>query len=157
MSNIELDFIKTLFLLTTSTKAKVRSKRLVNNHIKETSNTQILAGKTTEQIKIKPTVSTKEGENNPFQSAGNMEENKIALFSKKNSKNTQFVATKLASLPLTEAAEFAENTNTTNNFITPLSTQINTSITVSTYDNIEVKIKSIPQRESFTRIIYIKT
>ena len=130
---------------------------MVNNHIKETSNTQILAGKTTEQIKIKPTVSTKEGENNPFQLAGNMEENKIALFSKKNSKNTQFVATKLASLPLTEAAEFAENTNTTNNFITPLSTQINTSITVSTYDNIEVKIKSIPQRESFTRIIYIKT
>ena len=130
---------------------------MVNNHIKETSNTQILAGKTTEQIKIKPTVSTKEGEKNPFQSAGNMEENKIALFSKKNSKNTQFVATKLTSLPLTEAAEVAENTNTTNNFVTPLSTQINTSITVSTYDNIEVKIKSIPQRESFTRIIYIKT
>ena len=130
---------------------------MVNNHIKETSNTQILAGKTTEQIKIKPTVSTKEGENNPFQLAGNMEENKIALFSKKNSKNTQFVATKLTSLPLTEAAEVAENTNTTNNFVTPLSTQINTSITVSTYDNIEVKIKSIPQRESFTRIIYIKT
>ena len=130
---------------------------MVNNHIKETSNTQILAGKTTEQIKIKPTVSIKEGETNPFQSAGNMEENKIALFSKNNSKNTQFVTTKLTSLPLTEAAEVAENTNTTNNFITPLSTQINTSITVSTYDNIEVKIKSIPQRESFTRIIYIKT
>ena len=91
---------------------------MVNNHIKETSNTQILAGKTTEQIKIKPTVSTKEGENNPFQLAGNMEENKIALFSKKNSKNTQFVATKLTSLPLTEAAEVAENTNTTNNFVT---------------------------------------
>ena len=86
MSNTELDFIKTLFLLTTSTKAKVRSKRLVNNHIKETSNTPILAGKTTEQIKIKPTVSTNEGENNPFQSAGNMEENKIALFSKKIAK-----------------------------------------------------------------------
>ena len=81
---------------------------MVNNHIKETSNTQILAGKTTEQIKIKPTVSTKEGENNTFQSAGNMEENKIALISKKENKNTQFVATKLTSLPLIETAEVAE-------------------------------------------------
>ena len=37
-----------------------------------------------------------------------MEENKIALISKKENKNTQFVAAKLTSLPLIETAEVAE-------------------------------------------------
>ena len=94
--------------LTAPTKAKVPSKKLVSNNIKETSNTKIPAEKATEPIKVKPTVCTKEGENNSFQSAGNMEENKIALISKKENKNTQFVATKLTSLPLIETAKVAE-------------------------------------------------
>ena len=86
-----------------------------------------------------------------------MEENKIALISKRENKNTQFLAAKLTSLQLIETAELAENINIANNFFTLLSTQINTSITVSKELNIEVQIKSIPQRESLTTIIDIKT
>ena len=134
MSNTELDFTKTLLSLTTPAKTKVRSENSDNSNIKVTSNTKKLAKKATELIKITQTVCTKEGENNPVESAGNTEENKIALISKKENKNTQFNATKLTSLPLTEADEVAENTNI-NNSITPLSTQINTSVTVSTEHN----------------------
>ena len=86
-----------------------------------------------------------------------MEENKIDLVSKIENKNTQFVAAKLTSLQLIETAELAENTNITNNFVTLLTTQIITSITVWKEHNIEVHIKSIPQRESLTTIIDIKT
>ena len=80
---------------------------------------------TAEPIRITQTVCTKEGENNQFESAGNTKQNKIALISKKENNNTQFVATKLTSLPLIETAEVTENTNTNNNLITPVSTQIN--------------------------------
>ena len=120
--------------------------------MKETSNTKTLAEKKTEPIKITQTVSTKEGENNLFESPGNTDENKIALISKKI-KNTEFVATKLKLLPLTETAEVAENININNNFITPLSTQIKTSITVSTEHNTESNSLPIPQKKSFIRII----
>ena len=120
--------------------------------MKETSNTKTLAEKKTEPIKITQTVSTKEGENNLFESPGNTDENKIALISKKI-KNTEFVATKLKSLPLIETAEVAENININNNFITPLSTQIKTSITVSTEHNTESSSLTIPQKKSFIRII----
>ena len=120
--------------------------------MKETSNTKTLAEKKTEPIKITQTVSTKEGENNLFESPGNTDENKIALISKKI-KNTEFVATKLKLLPLTETAEVAENININNNFITPLSTQIKTSIKVSTEHNTESNSLPIPQKKSFIRII----
>ena len=120
--------------------------------MKETSNTKTLAEKKTEPIKITQTVSTKEGENNLFESPGNTDENKIALTSKKI-KNTESVATKLKSLPLIETAEVAENININNNFITPLSTQIKTSITVSTEHNTKSNSLPIPQKKSFIRII----
>ena len=106
LSNIELDFTKT------NTK-----------HNK-------LAEGLKEPIKIMQTVCAKEGENNnPVESAGNIKENKIFSVSKKENKNTQFVAANLTSLPLIETTEVAENANCNNNFITPLTT-LNISITV---------------------------
>ena len=152
LSNIELDFTKRLLSLTTPTKTKVQSENSDNDDMKETSNTKTLAEKKTEPIKITQTVSTKEGENNLFESPGNTDENKIALISKKI-KNTESVATKLKSLPLIETAEVAENININNNFITPLSTQIKTSITVSTEHSTESNSLPIPQKKFFIRII----
>ena len=87
LANIELDFPKTLLSLTTPTQTKVQSQNLDNNKVKETSNTKKLAAKATELIKITQTVCTKEGENNPSESAGNTEENKIAFISKTENKN----------------------------------------------------------------------
>ena len=111
LSNIELDFTKT------NTKHKKLAEGL------------------TEPIKIMQTVCAKEGENNnPVESAGNIKENKFFLVSKKENKNTQFVAANLTSLPLIETTEVAENANCNNNFITPLTT-LNISITVSTEHN----------------------
>ena len=63
------------------------------------------------------------------------------------------MTTKLASLPLIEIAEVAENTNSNNNFITSHSTQINTSITVSTEHKTESNSQNICQKESLIRII----
>ena len=152
LSNIELDFTKTLLLLTTPTKTKVQLENSDNNNIKETPNKKKLAEKAKKPIKITQTVCTKEGENNPFELAGNTKEKKIALISK-NKKKTQFIATKLTLLPLTGTVEVAENTNPNNNFITSLSTQINTSVKVSTKHKTESNIQNIPQRESLIRII----